>query len=70
MTNYAVLVDDGDHSERAGEFTSLKEAVDCYVKCILNPEEGELEVEIVSVEEKGDYVEITSHEFTELIART
>ena len=70
MTNYAVLVDDGDHSERAGEFTSLKEAIDCYVKCILNPEEGELEVELVSVEEDGDYIDITSYEFTEPIEWT
>ena len=70
MTNYAVLVDDGDHSEKAGEFTSLKEAINCYVKCILKPEEGELEVEIVSVDEDGDYIDITSHEFTEQIART
>ena len=70
MTNYVVLVDDGDHSEKAGEFTSLKEAINCYVKCILKPEEGELEVEIVSVDEDGDYIDITSHEFTEQIART
>ena len=70
MTNYAVLVDDGDHSERAGEFTSVKEAIDCYINCILNPEEGELEVELVSVEEDGDYIDITSYEFTEPIART
>ena len=70
MTNYAILVDDGDHSEKAGEFTSLKEAINCYVKCILKPEEGELEVEIVSVDEDGDYIDITSHEFTEQIART
>ena len=70
MTNYAVLVDDGDHSEKAGEFTSLKEAINCYVKCILKPEEGELEIEIVSVDENEDYIDITSHEFTKPIART
>ena len=70
MTSYRALVDDGDHSETAGELTSLKEAIDCYVKCILNTEEGELEVEIISVEEDGDYIDITSHEFTEPIART
>ena len=70
MTNYKVLVDDGNHSNEAGEFTSLAEAIDCYVKCILNPEEGELEVEIVSVDENEDYIDITSHEFTEPIART
>ena len=70
MTSYRALVDDGDHSETAGELTSLKEAIDCYVKCILNTEEGELEVEIISVEEDGDYIDITSHEFTEPIAKT
>lgn len=70
MTSCRVLVDDGDHSETVGEFTSLKEVIDCYVKCILNPEEGELEVEIVSIEEDGKYIDITSHEFTEPIART
>ncbi len=64
MTNLKVLVDDGDHSFEAGDFTSLAEAIDCYVKCILNPEEGELEVEIVYVE-NDDYINITAHEFTE-----
>lgn len=63
MSNYRVLVDDGNHSETAGDFTSLKDAIDCYVKCILNPEEGELEVEIVIVNEDEDYIDITSHEF-------
>ena len=60
MTNYVDLVDDGDYSEKAGEFTSLKEATDYYVKCILNPEEGELEVEIISIDEDGDCINITS----------
>jgi hypothetical protein len=60
---FTVFFDDGNQSIPAGRFEILGDAIACYVKCILNAEEGMNAVEIVD-----EYFEtITSHSFVDFI---
>ena len=58
---YEVLFDDGNQSIPGERFETLGDAIDCYVSCILNANEGMNAVEIVD-----DYFEtIAYHSFAD-----